>query len=139
VRAVCTKLSLCSPPSVVWWRPGMGFRFQAGTNSEALCLCGWPSPQRTRTYPDIDMSRCLAGACAVLHASIRVVSLSSRPGLTGPTKGKGKKLRQSNPVQVQVQRMFPSGFAWQVHCMGPCVLLTAMVDDAVLCRSLQLR
>lgn len=73
----------------------------------------------------------------MLHASIRVVSLSSRPGLTGPTKGKGKKLRQSNPVQVQ--RMFPSVFAWQVHCMGPCVLLTAMVDDAVLCHSLQLQ
>lgn len=73
----------------------------------------------------------------MLHASIRVVSLSSRPGLTGPTKGKGKKLSQSNPVQVQ--RMFPSVFAWQVHCMGPCVLLTAMVDDAVLCRSLQLQ
>lgn len=35
--------------------------------------------------------------------------------------------------------MFPSVFAWQVHCMGPCVLLTAMVDDAVLCHSLQLQ
>jgi hypothetical protein len=85
VRAVCTKLSLCPPGRgvVAAWH---GAPIPSGDEQRGAVRLALreredappPPPQRTRTYPDIDMSRCLAGACASCVHPCRLALIPSR-------------------------------------------------------------